>query len=114
MVQLRTLIGGSSSAVAFLGAEVTLDGGTGVAQTSSPLGEFPNQSSWPLFTALFLPKMLQQPCGFKDLRGGCHLGCSGPPKIIYLHRQNVGVMMWVSLLSIIFMRICVQIWKREG
>lgn len=28
-----------------------LFGGTGMTQMSSPLGEFPNQFSWPLFTA---------------------------------------------------------------
>lgn len=92
MVQLRTLIGGSSSAVAFLGAEVTLDGGTGVAQTSSPLGEFPNRSSWPLFTALFLLEALQQPCSFKDLRGGSRLECSGSP--------NAARRVWPVILGI--------------
>lgn len=45
--------------VVFPGAEVTLAGGTGMAQTSPPpLGEFLNQSSWSLFTTLFLLETL--------------------------------------------------------
>ena len=45
--------------VVFPGAEATLAGGTGMAQTSPPpLGEFLNQSSWSLFTTLFLLETL--------------------------------------------------------
>ena len=43
----------------FPGAEAILAGGTGMAQTSpAPLGEFLNQSSWSLFTTLFLLETL--------------------------------------------------------
>ena len=51
--------------VAFSGAEGILAGGTEVAQTSSPLGEFMNLSSWPL-----LP--------------GSYGLCSGSPNVAWL------------------------------
>ncbi|XP_055127301.1 transmembrane protein 268 isoform X2 [Symphalangus syndactylus] len=58
--------------VAFSEAGVTLDGGTGMAQTSSPpAGEFLNQSSWLLSTALFLMEA-QQLCSLRD-----HMGTAG-------------------------------------
>ncbi|XP_030673555.1 transmembrane protein 268 isoform X3 [Nomascus leucogenys] len=58
--------------VAFSEAGVTLDGGTGIAQTSSPpAGEFLNQSSWLLSTALFLMEA-QQLCSLRD-----HVGAAG-------------------------------------
>lgn len=67
-----------------------------MAQTSSPPGEFLNQSSWPLLTAVFLLGALQQP-------GGPRLEGSASPNEARLEWPEIPrVAVWVSPVIISF------------